>query len=482
MATYYIDPSAQLDGDGSLNSPFNTWDSVSWSSGNSYLQKAGTTFSGQISVGASGTNLSNRIYIGKYGEGNKPKVQASQHGFYLAARQFILIEDFEITGASDQGVYIRTSGSNIENITFNRCISHHNDNNGFFLDGVVLTATLKDVYFNDCVSYSNGEHGWDCLGIVKNIYWNRCVAFKNGAFVLGHGFSTHPFASTNQVTGWSVVAGSVYSRTLSASESVQKVINRTASITLTKNAGAGSGVSTNQWDQSGTTLYINIGSDPNLSLIAWKRAEHGPFVYNNCVSYENFTDAGPGEGHGFASDDMSGPNFYFNCVAYRNEGAGFQNQWGDNVWIENCISFENDLSNFRTTGHTNNFSIINCSSARGDQHGFYFAAPFSNITFNNNLSWLNALYGFAAASSGITANNCLSFENSSGNFLNITNTNGILTNPLLNQALQIKSTLSPAKYSGINSDSFFQYHSPPSIGANEYIEPKTIVSNRTMRT
>lgn len=482
MTTFYIDPSANVNGDGSIESPFNSWDNVTWTAGNSYLQKAGTTFNGQISIGASGNSLQSRIYLGKYGTGALPKIEAVQYGIFIAARQFLFIEDFEITNATDHGIYIRTSGSNIENITINRCIAHHNQNNGFFLDGVVLTATIKDVYFNDCVAYENKEHGWDCLGIVKNVYWQRCTAYKNGALVLGHGFSIHPFASTNQVTGWTVVSGNVYSRTLSASESVQKVINRSAGVTITKNVGAGISVGLNQWDQSGTTFYINIGSDPNVSLIAWKRAEHGPFFYFNCTSFENYTDAGPGEGHGFASDDMTGPSFYFNCIAFNNEGAGFQNQWGDNVWIENCLSFKNQLSNFRTTGHTDNYTILNCTSAFSNDHGYFFAVPFSNITFTNNISTKNNLYGFAAEGAGITSINCLSFNNPSGASLNFSDTNLLTTDPLLNIGYKIYSTSSPAKYTGAVVNSQFKENIPPSRGAFEYMPVRSITSTRTMRT
>jgi hypothetical protein len=48
--TYYIDPSAASQGNGTLASPFNDWNLVSFKPGNTYLQKAGTTYSGLVAL------------------------------------------------------------------------------------------------------------------------------------------------------------------------------------------------------------------------------------------------------------------------------------------------------------------------------------------------------------------------------------------------------------------------------------------------
>jgi parallel beta-helix repeat protein len=65
MPTFYVDPSAAAPGDGSLSNPFNTWTSVPWAPGNTYLQKRGTTYAGPFRLTASGTRLE-RITIGAY--------------------------------------------------------------------------------------------------------------------------------------------------------------------------------------------------------------------------------------------------------------------------------------------------------------------------------------------------------------------------------------------------------------------------------
>ena len=431
MATIYINPEVSGTGSGTLNDPYRSWASVTWTAGNSYLQKRGTSFAGQIAPSTSGT-LGNPIEIGAYGDGARPIVGVgAQDGLYLAARQYINVADLELSGNTRHGAYIRTSGSNITTINVRRCVSRNNANNGFFLDGVVLTATLSNVLFEDCESYDNGEHGYDCLGIVQTVSWKRCIAARNGTRVLGHGFSIHPFLSNNITSGWTATGvGTSYSRTLSASETVQKAINRTDGVTLTKNVGAGTGVSANQWDQSGTTLYINVGTNPNGKTMAWKRATHGPFYYEDCVSYENSTAAGAGEGHGFAADDMTSDATYENCHGYDNEGAGLQCQWSDNVTHRNCSAVRNALSGFRTTGHTNGLVVDRCISASNVEHGFFYDQPHSGVQVRNSIAHRNGGYGLISSVAGVTAANNLTFGNASGATASVTNASGVTSDPL----------------------------------------------------
>lgn len=494
MATYYIDPSKSVNGDGSEESPFNTWASVSWSAGNSYLQKANTVAYEQITIGASGTS-SSPIYIGKYGTGKNPIAgKTAQYGLYSNVKQHYRVEDFDFSGATDHGVYLRsTGGSNITNITFNRCNSYSNENNGFYLDSVVLNGTINFVTFSYCTAYNNLEHGWNTMGIVKYVFWLYCKAWNNGASVLGHGFSLHPFASTSVTSGWTATGvGTSYSRSLSASEDVQKLINRTTHVTYTKNSGATTGVAAGEWDQSGTTLYVNTGSNPNTNTtIAFKRAPHGPFFYFYCEAFKNRTDAGPGEGHGFAADDMSGPVLYLGCYSHENQGAGFQNQWSDNVTIRGCIAYKNKLSNFRTTGHTNTLLVYNNTSISSEQHGYFFDLPFSGTELKNNIAINNGItsssyYGLIASTTGITAANNNTYNNGStetNHTNNITNTNGVTDNPLLDSKYcpQNASVKNAGTYLDISDFYGKRFGATPNIGAVEDFVAKS-VTNKTVTT
>lgn len=102
MATFYIDPSSATNGVGSEVDPFNAWSSVTWTAGNTYLQRAGTTHSGTITVGASGT-AGNEITISYYGTGTMPIVQgaAAEHGINLGTRAFINVFGMEAIAGSN---------------------------------------------------------------------------------------------------------------------------------------------------------------------------------------------------------------------------------------------------------------------------------------------------------------------------------------------------------------------------------------------
>lgn len=114
MATIYIDPDFSAGGDGSEATPFDSWADVTWSAGNSYLQKCGTTFVGTVTVGADGT-AGSRITLGSYGSGAAPCIDANggQYGINTGARPYVTVDGFAVTGvnnANGAGVYKNTSG------------------------------------------------------------------------------------------------------------------------------------------------------------------------------------------------------------------------------------------------------------------------------------------------------------------------------------------------------------------------------------
>lgn len=69
--TIYIDPDHKGKMNGSIEFPFNSWDSITVTDGNIYLQKSGTTFFTE-----SGIKISSKknVTIGAYGNGGKPKI------------------------------------------------------------------------------------------------------------------------------------------------------------------------------------------------------------------------------------------------------------------------------------------------------------------------------------------------------------------------------------------------------------------------
>lgn len=107
MTIYYIDPSAGTDGSGTEGSPFNNWTSVTWAAGNSYLQKRGTTWTGQVSIQASGT-AGNRVVMGAYGTGARPVIDSNnaQSISINIGTDYtdITVESFEVKGATLRGI------------------------------------------------------------------------------------------------------------------------------------------------------------------------------------------------------------------------------------------------------------------------------------------------------------------------------------------------------------------------------------------
>ncbi|MBN1669715.1 MAG: hypothetical protein JXR37_01700 [Kiritimatiellae bacterium] len=74
-ALYHIDPTAAADGDGSPASPWRGWERVEWHDGSTYLQRAGTTWSGPI-VDIRAHNVT----LGKYGSGLLPVLKLTTKG------------------------------------------------------------------------------------------------------------------------------------------------------------------------------------------------------------------------------------------------------------------------------------------------------------------------------------------------------------------------------------------------------------------
>jgi len=108
VATLYIDPTAGVNGDGSIGSPFNTWSGITWTAGNEYLQKRGTTYAATVATGASG-GPTTRITIGAYGEGDRPKIRpASGEGINITfAHGDITVRDLDILTVTGNGITAR---------------------------------------------------------------------------------------------------------------------------------------------------------------------------------------------------------------------------------------------------------------------------------------------------------------------------------------------------------------------------------------
>lgn len=130
MATYYIDPTQASDGAGTESDPFNTWASVSWAAGNSYLQMSGTTWAGKLAVNASGT-LGNEIYLGIYGGTERAVIDADgeTRAIQLFNRSYVIVENFHGMNSTDSTFQAANGTGDV----FRNCVATNFAASGFFI-------------------------------------------------------------------------------------------------------------------------------------------------------------------------------------------------------------------------------------------------------------------------------------------------------------------------------------------------------------
>lgn len=145
---YYIDPSAETNGDGLTSAtPYNTWTAFTTLGGsNRYLQKRGTTY--QSTTGTFRT-FDGPCYLGVYGEGDDYAyiIAGTNAGTdYISSQYRLIIQDYDIKGyrtagaGTELGRGIRlsatTSGSTMNHIVYNCAV--HNFRTG--IDGYMASG------------------------------------------------------------------------------------------------------------------------------------------------------------------------------------------------------------------------------------------------------------------------------------------------------------------------------------------------------
>ncbi|MDD2526927.1 MAG: cadherin domain-containing protein, partial [Lentimicrobiaceae bacterium] len=150
--TYYIDPSyTGTTQNGAMSTPYKSWTSVTFSNGNTYLQKRGTTYSSSTQLFINGKTY---VTIGAYGSGDRPKFSytGTGHAIRIQSSANCIFQDFEVNGNVNAVslVYVSgTSGDYTSDITINNCDLHnaHNGNNagfgiyGFYNNGLKILYT-----------------------------------------------------------------------------------------------------------------------------------------------------------------------------------------------------------------------------------------------------------------------------------------------------------------------------------------------------
>lgn len=186
MTTYYIDPDLAVDGDGSAATPFNTYAGHAFTANNSYLQKAGTTF-----TAPSGTSITlggDNITLGKYGSGADPVYNQNGEAYAIVvnAGDGCVVEDFTIVSSGTDTACIAVSTA-ATNATVRRCSVSVGNSIGIYVTGAGVTGvTISD---NDITINAGGKVGIHFVtgagGVVSGNTIRNLAADKTSAFQTG---------------------------------------------------------------------------------------------------------------------------------------------------------------------------------------------------------------------------------------------------------------------------------------------------------
>jgi hypothetical protein len=481
MATYYFDWDNGNDANAGTSEalPWKSYDAkfASTTTNDVLYFKRGTTQT--VTTAFLGVRNGFRMYA--YGVGPRPRWVASgaaaSNGMILnfSRRENMVVEDqdFDATGCN-RALYCAAQSTFVTNtVTFRRCLFHN-----AVVDAVSVnqeqtaTAQPSQYTFDGCEFYDNGGHGLILMGTNHQVL--NCKAYRNGATTTfgAHGFSARA-ARTEVSSGWTLVTGTTYSRTLAAAEvTVFGMYNFDVFGNMVQNTSTPTTPAAGEWGQSSTTLYVNSGANPNTQDIVYAWGPCTGIRYVNCEAYENiWNQAAPfQEGHGFAADDWTSNTQYVNCVSRDNDGLAFSFNRGSNNKLLGCIAMRNGSAGLTSIAGSNNV-VYNClfvdnnngSAPRTWEIIFDQAASTSCVASNNIL----------ISSSGNT--NGIRFDSVAGG---TAATNAIYgyTTAVLNGTAS--GTITTDVRQWLNSDGSLRMPGNPLATAGTYVSGVTLANGR----
>jgi len=456
MATFYIDPSSPNNGTGSFSSPYNTWASVTWTAGNSYLQKAGTTQTGyRVYVTTGGTSSSNRVILGSYDpetglQTSDVKLRAILNGQGTAQTlriadniNWVWVDNFEIFGTDGTG------GSRAIGVYFGNGASlpsHNIELSNLYVHDIKADG-LSDT--SDC----NGIQGFGNYAIIRNCKITRIPA--DGIWLQGSNYQI----IDNYISEVSTKA--IYGDN----------IQTNGDISLRNDFGY---IARNFLDHSNKNskqviIYGGINYSSN-GIIEDNYCVMAPLDFLNINTSCIFIEAS-------------------NSIVRRNICIGgffgiMTSSSGTDILVHSNICKKNHRGiSTDTTGLTAVNNLVQDAIVFG-----IFGNTDTTAVIKNNIL-LNCATGISMHGSAIEDYNCF-YGNTTDRSLTAGvaswGINSIFTNPLLNSFSRLTEA-SPAIMAGsrfnfIQDANGSTFQSPPSIGAYEYVRPRTAATTRTMRS
>jgi len=514
MATYYFDASlgSNTSGDGSIGNPWKYYDGkqASVSAGDTVLFKRGTyqIIDSLYLFFRSGT-AATPTYYGVYGTGISKVTwfctNTWGHLFNGSNTSYVTIEDFnfDCSNQSSGSIYWSAQGSgSTSNIILRRCDFYGSTTGtglAFSKELSATTGSISNCLIEYCNSYNNGAHGFGVVG-GKNITFRGCRAWNNGARNVtgGHGFTARALRQS-YTSGWTLVSSTIYSRPLAVNEYDVYYAQTSGTYSrLYKNTSTPTTPGLGEFGVSGGLLYINIGATPEGTTVGYAYENCTGILWEYCEAFANIWNpiAPFHEGHGIALDDYTQNSIVRKCYVHDNEGLGLSNNRGDGNLYEANLVINNWQSGFTANPASNviikNNTFINNNRGTGAHNGeIRFSTKYqqNHIVINNHVEARNSgnIYGIDAdpLSTNITAirNNIF---NCSTPVRTAVETGTLNVDALLDMFFSPTTTsplIAAGTYVNASQDkNGVVYQNPPTIGAYEYIRPRTAATTRTMRT
>lgn len=404
MATWYFDSILGNDstGNGSQELPWAQYDNkyASVANGDTCLFKRGTTqtIATLYRQARSGVSAAQPFVMAAYGTGANPRfiypTAAWAYVFNFGNCKWVICEDldFDAQGLAHSCVYIAGQGTGeCSGLRFRRCRFYNGgpQNSGakVIKEAASTTATVTDIIFTNCDFFDNGEHGIIVTGATA-VTLRRCRVWGNGATATagGHGIS-FSWLRTEVTSGWTLVSGTTYKRTLTASEAAGSVkyMKSTPYAKVIKNTGTPTTPNVGEFGVSAGELYVNINANPSGIAIQYAWGRCGDNLVEDCIAFGNL--ANPSityqEGHGLAFDDYTEDSTFRRCKSYSNEGHGISLNRGSNNLVENCLIYNNGGCGIGSNT-SDGSKIYGCTIANNSRgNSFYTAGALSHVLFSS---------------------------------------------------------------------------------------------------
>lgn len=397
-------------------------------------------------------NTSSQFYMGAYVDSRIPfnnarPIVGNATGvgsliINAATRQYWTVENiwFKATHANTttcvyaaaQGTALLPFAGPVVGMVWRNCWFSGSRGSGFFGGRESNSENQQDgTIWERCSFFDNGGHGLFVQG--ENCRIIRCKFYNNGAIVTpggSHGLSLQANISQYAFNaGWTLVSGTIYSRTLTATERSSTSLYFSAApyelrfdglsgntgLGMIRNDAAAAAPASGEYSVVGTTLYVNggVAFTSGLCKFAFRPTRNNLIELNESYNNIQLGTNTYSEGHGIALDDLSSSNIVRRNKIYNNQGYGISvNNGGFNSITDNLIT-GNSKFGIGASGRANNIdnNTVAANNTVAGAIGYELhATPAASGTIRNNLIVPNpasAVRGVSADAGSTIANNAV---------------------------------------------------------------------------